>query len=93
MLLFNLTNIKYHQSLTLFSYSSAITLSLASYLYGGAVVRESFLHGAAWGNESDYNSRANDWPRQDIWNATITLQNTQNVALAQSCQSYPGRLF
>ena len=77
MLLFSLANNTYHHSLTLFSYSSAITSSLASYSYGGAVVCESFLHG----NETDYISRANDWPPQDIWNATISLQNMQNVTL------------
>lgn len=64
-----------------FIYNSAISSSLASYSYGGAVVTESFLQGAAWGNASAYAAQYFAWPDPKIWNGTEVLMKMQKAAL------------
>ena len=66
--------------LLLLSYNSVVSSSLPSYNYAGAVVRESFIHGAPWGNTTNFVSTYNGWPPTDVWDAMSSLTNMQQMA-------------
>lgn len=62
-------------------YNSAISVSLPAHGYAGAVVSESFLRGAPWGDASLAISESVDWPPKELFDPITVLKDMQAAAL------------